>query len=64
MRNSSTKIETFARRMSGTIGAEMKSTAPLAYAARILASSVECAVMKMIGVCSYSARIRIRLAVS
>ena len=32
LRNSSTKIETFARRMSGTIGAKMKSTAPLAYA--------------------------------
>ena len=64
LRNSSTKTLAFARRMSGTIGAKMKSTAPLWYAVGICASSAACAVMKMIGVCSDSRRMRTNLAVS
>ena len=50
--------------MSAPIGAKMKSTAPLAYAIGIFVSSITCAVMKMIGVCSESLRVRISRAVS
>jgi hypothetical protein len=55
---------TFARRMSGTIGAKMKSTAPLAYASATWASLRSCDVTKMIGVCRESSRRRIMRAVS
>ena len=42
-RKRSAKIETFARRLPGTSGANMKSTAPLAYAIGSWASSRACA---------------------
>ena len=48
--NRSTNAVTFARSASPAIGAKMKSTAPLAYAAAVSTSSLPESVMKMIGV--------------